>query len=71
MLALLFLSLLTEQEPRHLQLLSDLEDSNIFTIIMGRKLHSTPTDYPFCIKVVPGQMQILPLPLKCRALFEH
>ncbi len=41
----------TTQEPRHLQLLSDLEDSNIFTIITGRKLHNAPTDYQFCIKV--------------------
>uniref|UniRef100_A0A3Q3IIQ6 Growth factor receptor-bound protein 10a n=1 Tax=Monopterus albus TaxID=43700 RepID=A0A3Q3IIQ6_MONAL len=37
-------------KPRPLQLLSDLEDSNIFTIITGRKLHNAPTDYPFCIK---------------------
>uniref|UniRef100_A0A665TMF9 Growth factor receptor-bound protein 10-like n=1 Tax=Echeneis naucrates TaxID=173247 RepID=A0A665TMF9_ECHNA len=37
-------------EPRHLQLLSDLEDSNVFTIITGRKLHNAPTDYQFCIK---------------------
>lgn len=47
--SLFFLS--NKQEPRHLQLLSDLEDSNIFTIITGRKLHNSPTDYQFCIKV--------------------
>ncbi|XP_008293653.1 growth factor receptor-bound protein 10-like isoform X1 [Stegastes partitus] len=40
----------TSKEPRHLQLMSDLEDSNIFTIITGRKLHNAPTDYQFCIK---------------------
>ncbi|XP_039977231.1 growth factor receptor-bound protein 10-like isoform X1 [Xiphias gladius] len=40
----------TSKEPRHLQMLSDLEDSNIFTIITGRKLHNAPTDYQFCIK---------------------
>uniref|UniRef100_A0A665TTL2 Growth factor receptor-bound protein 10-like n=1 Tax=Echeneis naucrates TaxID=173247 RepID=A0A665TTL2_ECHNA len=40
----------TSKEPRHLQLLSDLEDSNVFTIITGRKLHNAPTDYQFCIK---------------------
>uniref|UniRef100_A0A8D0AFR8 Growth factor receptor-bound protein 10a n=1 Tax=Sander lucioperca TaxID=283035 RepID=A0A8D0AFR8_SANLU len=40
----------TSKEPRHLQLLSDLEDSNIFTIITGRKLHNAPADYQFCIK---------------------
>uniref|UniRef100_A0A6Q2ZC82 Growth factor receptor-bound protein 10b n=1 Tax=Esox lucius TaxID=8010 RepID=A0A6Q2ZC82_ESOLU len=38
------------QEPRHLQLLADLEDSNIFTVTAGKKLHSAPTDYEFCIK---------------------
>lgn len=40
-----------EQEPRHLQLLSDLDDSNVFTVITGRKLHNAPTDFQFCIKV--------------------
>lgn len=39
------------QEPRHLQLLADLEDSNIFTVITGKKQHGAPTDYGFCIKV--------------------
>ncbi|KAJ8290799.1 hypothetical protein GJAV_G00017700 [Gymnothorax javanicus] len=40
----------TSKEPRHLQLLSDLEDSNVFTVITGKKLHSSPTDFEFCIK---------------------
>lgn len=39
------------QEPRHLQLLADLEDSNIFTVIASKKLHNAPTEYEFCIKV--------------------
>ena len=39
------------QEPRHLQLLADLEESNIFTVITGKKYHGAPTDYGFCIKV--------------------
>lgn len=39
------------QEPRHLQFLADLEDSNIFTVITGKKQHGAPTDYEFCIKV--------------------
>uniref|UniRef100_A0A2K5QMR3 Growth factor receptor bound protein 10 n=1 Tax=Cebus imitator TaxID=2715852 RepID=A0A2K5QMR3_CEBIM len=38
------------QEPRHLQLLADLEDSNIFYLIAGRKQYSAPTDYGLCIK---------------------
>uniref|UniRef100_A0AAR2JIZ7 Growth factor receptor-bound protein 10a n=1 Tax=Pygocentrus nattereri TaxID=42514 RepID=A0AAR2JIZ7_PYGNA len=38
------------QEPRHLQLLADLEDSNIYTVIAGKKLHNAPAEYEFCIK---------------------
>ncbi|KAF5903993.1 growth factor receptor-bound protein 10 isoform X1, partial [Clarias magur] len=38
------------KEPRHLQLLADLEDSNIFTVIAGKKLHNAPTEFEFCIK---------------------
>ncbi|XP_025927853.1 growth factor receptor-bound protein 10 isoform X2 [Apteryx rowi] len=38
------------QEPRHLQLLADLEDSNIFSLIAGKKLYNAPADYGFCIK---------------------
>uniref|UniRef100_A0A2K5U196 Growth factor receptor bound protein 10 n=2 Tax=Macaca TaxID=9539 RepID=A0A2K5U196_MACFA len=38
------------QEPRHLQLLADLEDSNIFSLIAGRKQYSAPTDHGLCIK---------------------
>ncbi|XP_037693103.1 growth factor receptor-bound protein 10 isoform X2 [Choloepus didactylus] len=40
----------TSKEPRHLQLLADLEDSNVFSLIAGRKQCSAPTDYGFCIK---------------------
>ncbi|XP_051922400.1 growth factor receptor-bound protein 10-like isoform X2 [Hippocampus zosterae] len=40
----------TSKEPRHLHLLADLEDSNIFTVITGKKQHGAPTDYEFCIK---------------------
>uniref|UniRef100_A0A8C2XK21 Growth factor receptor bound protein 10 n=1 Tax=Cyclopterus lumpus TaxID=8103 RepID=A0A8C2XK21_CYCLU len=40
----------TSKEPRHLQFLADLEDSNIFTVISGKKQHGAPTDYEFCIK---------------------
>ena len=39
------------QEPRHLQLLADLEDSRIFSLMAGRKQYGAPTDYGFCIKV--------------------
>ncbi|XP_061807033.1 growth factor receptor-bound protein 10 isoform X5 [Nerophis lumbriciformis] len=40
----------TSKEPRHLHLLADLEDSNIFTVITGKKQHGAPKDYEFCIK---------------------
>uniref|UniRef100_A0A8D0HBA2 Growth factor receptor bound protein 10 n=1 Tax=Sphenodon punctatus TaxID=8508 RepID=A0A8D0HBA2_SPHPU len=40
----------SSKEPRHLQLLADLEDSNIFSLIAGKKLYNAPTDFGFCIK---------------------
>ncbi|XP_068452419.1 growth factor receptor-bound protein 10-like isoform X2 [Clinocottus analis] len=40
----------TSKEPRHLQFLADLEDSNVFTVVTGKKQHGAPTDYEFCIK---------------------
>uniref|UniRef100_A0A8D3C585 Growth factor receptor-bound protein 10-like n=1 Tax=Scophthalmus maximus TaxID=52904 RepID=A0A8D3C585_SCOMX len=55
----------TSKEPRHLQLLSDLEDSNIFTIITGRKLHNAPTDYQFCIKPSKGRSDCKELKMLC------
>ncbi|KAB0403925.1 hypothetical protein E2I00_016928, partial [Balaenoptera physalus] len=38
------------KEPRHLQLLADLEDSRIFSLMASRKQYGAPTDYGFCIK---------------------
>ncbi|XP_046319871.1 growth factor receptor-bound protein 10 isoform X2 [Marmota monax] len=40
----------TSKEPRHLQLLADLEESNIFFLIAGKKQYSAPTDHGLCIK---------------------
>ncbi|XP_028918361.1 growth factor receptor-bound protein 10 isoform X2 [Ornithorhynchus anatinus] len=40
----------TSKEPRHLQMLADLEDSNIFSLIAGKKQYNAPTDFGFCIK---------------------
>lgn len=37
--------------------MADLEDSNIFTVITGKKQHGAPTDYSFCIKVRLGWME--------------
>ncbi|XP_054427357.1 growth factor receptor-bound protein 10 isoform X2 [Pteronotus mesoamericanus] len=40
----------SSKEPRHLQLLADLEDCSVFSLIAGRKQYSAPTDFGFCIK---------------------
>uniref|UniRef100_A0A671XQL7 Growth factor receptor bound protein 10 n=1 Tax=Sparus aurata TaxID=8175 RepID=A0A671XQL7_SPAAU len=53
------------QEPRHLQLLADLEDSNIFTVITGKKQHGAPTDYEFCIKPNKGRGEMKELRMLC------
>ncbi|KAM4706104.1 growth factor receptor-bound protein 10 [Rhinophrynus dorsalis] len=40
----------TSKEPRHLQGISDLEDSNIYSLITCKKLYNSPTDFGFCVK---------------------
>ncbi|KAG9467268.1 hypothetical protein GDO78_015263 [Eleutherodactylus coqui] len=40
----------TSKEPRHLQGISDLEDSNVYSLISCRKLYNSPTDFGFCVK---------------------
>ncbi|KAM4633836.1 growth factor receptor-bound protein 10-like [Polymixia lowei] len=55
----------TSKEPRHLQLLADLEDSNIFTVITGKKQHSAPTEYEFCIKPNKGRTELKELRMLC------
>uniref|UniRef100_A0A7N6B338 Growth factor receptor-bound protein 10b n=1 Tax=Anabas testudineus TaxID=64144 RepID=A0A7N6B338_ANATE len=55
----------TSKEPRHLQLLADLEDSNIFTVITGKKQHGAPTDYGFCIKPNKGRGELKELRMLC------
>uniref|UniRef100_A0A7N5ZT48 Growth factor receptor-bound protein 10b n=1 Tax=Anabas testudineus TaxID=64144 RepID=A0A7N5ZT48_ANATE len=52
-------------KPRHLQLLADLEDSNIFTVITGKKQHGAPTDYGFCIKPNKGRGELKELRMLC------
>lgn len=44
------------QEPRHLQAISDLEDSNIYSLISCKKLYNSPTDFGFCVKVMREEM---------------
>ncbi|TRY58741.1 hypothetical protein DNTS_034567 [Danionella cerebrum] len=53
------------QEPRHLQLLSDLEESNIFTVTTGRKMHNAPTDFQFCIKATKCRCDLKELKMLC------
>uniref|UniRef100_A0A672H2Z7 Growth factor receptor-bound protein 10-like n=1 Tax=Salarias fasciatus TaxID=181472 RepID=A0A672H2Z7_SALFA len=53
------------QEPRHLQLLADLEDSNIFMVITGKKQHGAPTEYEFCIKPNKGRGEMKELRMLC------
>ncbi|XP_014850705.1 PREDICTED: growth factor receptor-bound protein 10-like isoform X2 [Poecilia mexicana] len=55
----------TSKEPRHLQLLSDLEDSNIYSIITGRKLHNAPADFQFCIKPNKARSDCKELKMLC------
>ncbi|XP_016362423.1 growth factor receptor-bound protein 10 isoform X1 [Sinocyclocheilus anshuiensis] len=55
----------TSKEPRHLQLLADLEDSNVFTVITGRKLHNAPNDFEFCIKPNKVRNEVKELRMLC------
>ncbi|XP_051709122.1 growth factor receptor-bound protein 10 isoform X2 [Oryctolagus cuniculus] len=55
----------TSKEPRHLQLLADLEESNIFSLISGKKQYSAPTDHGLCIKPNKVRNEIKELRLLC------
>uniref|UniRef100_A0A2K5EJJ6 SH2 domain-containing protein n=1 Tax=Aotus nancymaae TaxID=37293 RepID=A0A2K5EJJ6_AOTNA len=57
----------TSKEPRHLQLLVDLEDRNIF-LIAGRKQYSAPTDHGLCIK--PKKALLSPFSTPVRSVSE-
>lgn len=39
------------QEPRHLQLIANFSDSDVYTVLSAKKLHGAPTDYGLCVKV--------------------
>lgn len=41
----------SEQEPRHLQYVADLEGLNVYSVVNSRKLYGAPTDFTFCIRV--------------------
>ncbi|CAL8248596.1 unnamed protein product [Lota lota] len=55
----------TSKEPRHLQLLADLEDSNVFTMVTAKKQHAAPTDYEFCIKANKSRAELKELRILC------
>ncbi|XP_061446023.1 growth factor receptor-bound protein 10 isoform X2 [Rhineura floridana] len=55
----------SSKEPRHLQLLADLEDSNIYSLIAGKKLYNAPTDFGFCIKLNRMRNETKELRLLC------
>ncbi|KAI4533533.1 hypothetical protein MJG53_015297 [Ovis ammon polii x Ovis aries] len=38
------------QDPRHLQYVADVNESNVYVVTQGRKLYGMPTDFGFCIK---------------------
>ncbi|XP_006216639.2 growth factor receptor-bound protein 10 [Vicugna pacos] len=53
------------KEPRHLQLLADLEDSGVFSLTAGRKQYGAPTDFGFCIKPNKVRSEAKELRLLC------
>nr|XP_044991475.1 growth factor receptor-bound protein 10 [Jaculus jaculus] len=55
----------TSKEPRHLQLLADLEESNIFSLISGKKQYGAPTDHGLCIKPNKVKTETKELRLLC------
>ncbi|XP_041581068.1 growth factor receptor-bound protein 7 isoform X1 [Vulpes lagopus] len=40
----------TSKDPRHLQYVADVNESNVYVVTEGRKLYGMPTDFGFCIK---------------------
>ncbi|KAM4689267.1 growth factor receptor-bound protein 10 isoform 4-T4 [Discoglossus pictus] len=55
----------TSKEPRHLQGISDLEDSNIYSLISCKKLYNSPTDFGFCVKPNRVRTELKELRLLC------
>ncbi|CAH6999283.1 Grb10 [Phodopus roborovskii] len=54
----------TSKEPRHLQLLADLEESSIFYLISGKK-YNAPNDHGMCIKPNKAKVETKELRLLC------
>uniref|UniRef100_A0A671SME2 Growth factor receptor bound protein 14 n=1 Tax=Sinocyclocheilus anshuiensis TaxID=1608454 RepID=A0A671SME2_9TELE len=40
----------TSKEPRHLQLIAEFSDSDVYTLLSAKKVYGAPTDYGFCVK---------------------
>ncbi|XP_068930367.1 growth factor receptor-bound protein 7 isoform X4 [Petaurus breviceps papuanus] len=40
----------TSKDPRHLQYVADVNESNVYLVTQGRKLYGMPTDFGFCVK---------------------
>ncbi|XP_004859540.1 growth factor receptor-bound protein 7 [Heterocephalus glaber] len=40
----------TSKDPRHLQYVADVNESNVYMVTRGRKLYGLPTDFGFCVK---------------------
>ncbi|XP_012621346.1 growth factor receptor-bound protein 7 isoform X1 [Microcebus murinus] len=40
----------TSKDPRHLQYVADVNESNVYVVTQGRKLYGMPTEYGFCVK---------------------
>ncbi|XP_078394749.1 growth factor receptor-bound protein 10 isoform X1 [Cetorhinus maximus] len=55
----------TSKEPRHLQLLANIEDNNVFSLVAGKKTYSAPSDYGFCIKPIKMRNETKDLRLLC------
>uniref|UniRef100_A0A8C6GU87 Growth factor receptor bound protein 10 n=2 Tax=Mus TaxID=862507 RepID=A0A8C6GU87_MUSSI len=55
----------TSKEPRHLQLLADLEESSIFYLIAGKKQYNAPNEHGMCIKPNKAKTEMKELRLLC------
>ncbi|KAJ3609117.1 hypothetical protein NHX12_023643 [Muraenolepis orangiensis] len=55
----------TSKEPRHLQLLADLEENNVFVGAAARKVHNSPTDHQFSIKPSKARSECKELRMLC------
>ncbi|XP_037836954.1 growth factor receptor-bound protein 7 [Kryptolebias marmoratus] len=55
----------SSKEPRHLQLVADLDDLNVYSVVNSRKLYGAPADFTFCIKPPRNPTRVQDLKLLC------